>query len=169
MKKIANLDDALLYQLRQLYDGEKALADAIPKCSKKVKSIILKDELSAYLDSTQDKMLKLDRAFSYLMNEPTGGRNSVIRKMIADTHDMLSITASDETRDAVLLACIQSINNYKIAGYRTSAAFAIDLQLEAVPDLLLEILQWERETDRVLTRIGLENINLKALDGSVSQ
>lgn len=156
MKKISNLNDALTFLLRRLYDAEGMLKDAIMKCSKNVKSEMLKAELIDYADSTRNKIIKLERVFNYLMKEPGGEKNVIIRKMINDTHEMLKIVTSEETRDVMLLSCIQSINQYKMAGYRTSLAFSIELQLDTVADLLHEIVEWEKKSERVFNKIILE-------------
>lgn len=156
MKRISNLNDALTYLLRRLYDAEGMLKDAIQKCSKHVKSEMLKAELMDYADSSRNKIIKLERAFNYLMKEPAGEKNVILRKMISDTQDMLKIVTTDETRDVMLLSCIQSINQYKMAGYRTALAFSIELQLDSVVDFLHEMVEWERKAERVFSKIILE-------------
>lgn len=163
MKKISNLNDALTFLLRRLYDAEGMLKDSIQKCSKNVKSEMLKAELLDYAETTRNKIIKLERAFNYLMKEPAGEKNVILRKMISDTHDMLKIVTSDETRDVMLLSCIQSINQYKMAGYRTALAFSIELQLDTVADFLHEIVEWERKSERVFSKIILEYNHSKLL------
>lgn len=153
MKSINNLNDALIYLLKELHDGEAVLQQAIPSCSKNVMSDTLKNELNRYKEDSVDKVLKLERVFNYLMDQPTGKRNAVMRRMINDTHNMLDTTSSAEVKDIILASCIQSINCYKIAGLRTAIAFAIELQLETVPDLLQDILEAEKQTSYAMNKI----------------
>ena len=82
--------------------------------------------------------------------------------MLEETHDMLEYASTNSIRDAVMIGCIQTINHYKIAGYGTALAFAVDVKLNTVSDLLHEILEWEKETDRMLTKIALKEVNEKA-------
>ncbi|HEX5170076.1 MAG TPA: DUF892 family protein, partial [Cyclobacteriaceae bacterium] len=151
MKKISDVNEALVYILRRLYDAENVMRDAIQKCSEHARSELLKVELLEYAESARSKIIKLERSFNYLMKEPTGEKNAIIRKMINDTHEMLAITKSDETRDIMLLACMQSIIQYKVSGYRTSLALAVELQLDAVADFLHEIIEWEKKTERAFS------------------
>lgn len=158
---LRNLNEALSFQMKGMYDAERKLQREIPKCSVKVRSEALKGEIGRYIDSTDDKILKLERIFSYLMTEPSGVKNEIIDKFIEDTHKMLQYASSDDIRDVVFIACIQNINHYKIATYGTALAFAIELKLNTVADLLHEILEWEKDTDRALTKISLEEMNGK--------
>lgn len=163
MKKLSNLHEALVFQLRGLYNAERKLQKSIPPCSTHITSGTLKVEIDTYNQSSGDKLIKLERAFNYLMEEPKGRKNKVMREMIGDTRYILNLAPTDEMRDVVLAACIQNINHYKIAGYKTALAFAIELELSTVADLLHEILEWEKEMSTRLTAISLNEIFNKAI------
>jgi ferritin-like metal-binding protein YciE len=156
MKKLANVNDALVFLLKRQYDAECNLKDALTNCSKKVKSSLLKGELEDYGEISRHKIIKLERVFNYLMTEPTGEKNIIIRKMIAETHTMLDISKSDETRDVMILSCVQGINQYKIAIYRAALALAIELQLDQVTELINEIIEWERKAATVFNKTIFE-------------
>jgi ferritin-like metal-binding protein YciE len=156
MKKLANVNDALVFLLKRQYDAECTLKDALTNCSKKVKSSLLKAELEDYGEISRHKIIKLERVFNYLMTEPTGEKNIIIRKMITETHTMLDITKSDETRDVMILSCVQGINQYKIAIYRAALALSIELQLDQVTELINEIIEWERKAATVFNKTIFE-------------
>jgi ferritin-like metal-binding protein YciE len=158
---LSNLNEALAFQLKGLYDAEKKLQKAIPPCSKNIASPLLKETIDKYYESSGDKIIKLERAFNYLMTEPTGRKNEVMEKMIEDTHHVLKYAATEQMRDVVLISCIQNINHYKISGYRTALAFAIELELTTVSDLLHEILEWENQAARSLANLAVNEINQK--------
>lgn len=158
-KKLTTLNEVLAYQLEGMYDAEKKLQYAIPICSETIRlNTVLKQEIKKYGELATDKRTKLKRIFSYLLVEPFGRKNKMIDTLLKDTHEMLSYASTDHLRETILIACIQSINHYKIAGYRTALAFAIELNLETVADLLHEILQWEKETDSALTQISIKEL-----------
>lgn len=156
MKTIENLNDAITILLRGLFDAEKVLQQAIKECSTKATSTALRDELQHYGEDAEDKMLKLERIFNYLMAIPTGKRNYILRKMIEETREIMRVTKDDSIRDILLVSCVQSISNYKISGYQTALAIALDLGLEKVPDLLQEILEREIETEFTLNKLCKE-------------
>lgn len=159
---LTNLQEALTFQLKGLYDAEKQLKEAIPKCGLKASSISLRNELNNYAESIDDKLLKLERIFSYLMEEPTGRSNKIMKEFLKDTHHMLEYASGDRIRDVLIISCIQNINHYKISGYGTAQSIAMELEIATIPDLLHEILNWEKQTDRKLTQIALQEVNIKA-------
>jgi ferritin-like metal-binding protein YciE len=156
MKKLTNVNEALVFLLKRQYDAECLLKDALQACSKNVKSAMLKAELQDYGEASRHKIIKLERAFNYLMTEPTGEKNIIMRKMITETHAMLEMTKSDETRDVMILSCVQGINQYKIAIYRAALALAIEMQLDQVTEFLNEIIEWERKTATVFNKTIFE-------------
>lgn len=161
MKKLTNLNEVLTFHLESLYDAEKKLQHAIPICSESLPLGTLRDEIKKYGEGATEKRSKLKRIFSYLLVQPFKRKNNVINSMLKETHDMLDHAATDHLREIVLLACIQSINHYKMAGYNTALAFALELNLDTVADLLHEILAWEKETNAALTKIAFEELNKK--------
>lgn len=161
-KPIVSLREGLIYHLRGLYDAEHQIQKAIPLCIEVAETPALKSEMKKYATRTGDKIMKLQRVFSYLMAEPEGRKSGVMEELIHDTHFMLEHTESAPIRDAMLIACLQNTNHYKIAGYGTAAAFARELNLDNGIDLLEEILAWEKQTDRNLSAIAMESVNAKA-------
>ncbi|MDN3690250.1 ferritin-like domain-containing protein [Cyclobacterium jeungdonense] len=161
-KALSNLQEALGYQLKNLYDAEKKIQKALPECSEKATSPRLQKELKNYLESTFDKINKLERVFNYLMDSPTGRENLIMDKMLEDTHHILKISSSDELRDVLITSCLQNIIHYKIAGYGSAHAMAMELDLRTVTDLLHEVLMWEKQSDQVLTSIAVKELNVKA-------
>ena len=159
--KLTSLNELLAYQLEGMYDAEKKLQQDLPVCTEGIKLDALKQEVIKYGELSTDKRTKLKRMFSYLLVERFGRKNKVIDSLLKETQKMLSCASTDHIRDAVTLACIQSINHYKIANYNTALAFAIELNLETVADLLHEILVWEKETAAALTKIAFEELNKK--------
>ena len=63
----------------------------------------------------------------------------------------------------MLIGNLQAINHYKISTYGTAKAFATLLELQKVVDLLQEMLEWEKETDRAFTKIAMKEVNEKAV------
>lgn len=158
---VSNLPQALAHQLKGLYDAEKKLLKALPVCSKGITSSVLRNEVVRYAANGEDRLIKLERIFNFLVEEPEGIRNHIIEQLIDETHVMLKQTAPGLVGDVMFISCVQNIVHYKITGYRTALVVAEELQLDPVPDLLLQILEWEKETDLALSKISVEEMNLK--------
>jgi ferritin-like metal-binding protein YciE len=163
-KPIVSLREGLIYHLRGLFDAEHQIQRAIPLCIEVAQTPELKREMRKYATKTGEKIMKLERVFNYMMAEPGGRKSRVMEELINDTHFMLERTDSAPIRDAMLIACMQNTNHYKIAGYGTAVAFARNLNLDIGIDLLEEVLSWEKETNRNLSSIALESVNEKALE-----
>ncbi len=160
-KRITELKDVLSHGINLLYNGEKQLKLALADCIELPASAKLKDLLVHYLQQIDDKLLKLQRVFNYLMEEPSTRPNKVMDKMIAETHQMLDVS-SPAVKDAVLVSCIRSVVSYKIAGYKIARTFAMELEMGVVTELMDEILTWEKEAERELEKIAVLEVNVRA-------
>jgi ferritin-like metal-binding protein YciE len=163
MKKLTSLLELLAYQLEAMYDAEKKLQHTLPVFYETIKSAAIKQEVKKYTEIASDKRTKLKRIFSYLLVERFGRKNEVIDSLLHDTQETLSFASTDHLRETALLTCIQNINNYKMASYHTAEIIAIELNLETVADLLHEILEWEKETDRAMTKIAIEELRYESI------
>lgn len=169
-KKINTIQDALAYQVKGLVYAETKVRSEFEACRAQITSADVKTEVQKYINSTDNKLLKLERTFNYLMQEFASRKNAVITKLIEETQYMLSNTPSAHLKDILMVACIQNINAYKIASYRSAYLFAVELELDPVADLLQQILDWEVETGKTLGSLAIHEFNkidttLKAEEG----
>lgn len=156
---ITTLQGALAYQLQGLSYAEKKVQKEFNACSHHLTSVKLKNEIEKYIDSSDSKLLKLERIFNYLMQEPTKRKNQVIDKLLDETHEMLSYTSSPHLKDILMISCIQNICAYKISGYKTASMFSVELELDTVTDLIQHILEWETQTSKTLAILALEEFS----------
>ena len=159
-RKIIDLNGALAYQANQLFKAEKQLRDGLATCLAHVSSDRLSDEISKYVQSIDDKALKLERVFNYLLEEPSSKLNKVVGAMIEETHHVLELASSDAIRDAILISCLRSMISYKTAGYRNARIFALELELEVVSGILEDIIEWEQAADAGLTNLAVNEVNV---------
>lgn len=153
-KKVSNLHQALTFHLEGLYDVEKRLQKEIPKCAERVSSPVLQQIMKSYAKGSKERRLKLKRIFTYLLAGPYGRRCRVIDRMLKEAHETLDMVSADDLRDIMFQSCMQAIVHYKISSYNSAMAFALELDLNEVGDLLEEILETERETVRKLNGLG---------------
>ena len=162
MNTISNLKDALLYQINGLYNAELQLQKSLLKSISLIDPSILKDELRRYVDRSQDKIIHLEDTLGHLLQKPVIERNEVLAQMINEAMAELHHTSGPRLRNVVLIGAIQKICHYKISAYGTARAIAEELNLNAVPEILGQIVEWEKEADRRLTWLAVEKINRKA-------
>ena len=157
--KINSLNDALAFLLQGLYFAETKLKEEFPTCCGQITSVRISNEINNYTSNADDKLLKLERVFNYLMKEPLTRPNEVINELMRETHQMLDSTNSSHLRDILSIGCIQNINAYKIANYRSAYMIAVELELDIATDLLQQILEWEIVTGKVLAELSIEEFN----------
>lgn len=158
-KTITTLQEALAYQLKGLVYAETKVRDEFEICSQQLTSPELRVEIQRYVGNADNKLQKLDRIFNYLMQEPRSRKNEVVARMIAETHHLLDLTSSGHLRDILMVGCIQSINAYKIAAYRTAYLYTLELELDTAADLAQQILEWELETSKTLATLSIHEFN----------
>jgi ferritin-like metal-binding protein YciE len=82
-----------------------------------------------------------------------------VDELITETRLMLSSAVSENLKDLLTVGCIQNINAYKIACYRSAYLMAVELELDTATDLLQQVLEWEVETSKILARLSIEEFN----------
>jgi len=157
--KITSLNDALAFQLQGLYFTETRLKEEFPSCCSEITSRKIRNEIESYTGGADSKMLKLERVFNYLMTEPLSRKNPAINDLMNETHQILSATTSTHLRDILAISCLQKINAYKIAGYRSAYMFAVELELDTATDLLQQILESEIDSSRSFSALAIEEFN----------
>lgn len=155
-KQLTTLNDILAYQLRGMYDAEQKLRTEVPPCCSCASFIHLQNEIEKYIEQSSNKIIKLERIFNYLMEEPTGYHNSIIDKMLEDINSITANVVSPRLRDVMVTSSLLAINHYKLGIYSCCQLIALEMEVETVSDLLAEIVNWEKETNRALSRIALE-------------
>jgi ferritin-like metal-binding protein YciE len=157
--KIKTLQEALAYQLQGLSYAETKVRDEFERCSSRIASADVKREIKKYIGHADNKVLKLERIFNYLMQECEPRKNEVINTLIQETHAMMDAVSASHLKDVVVVACLQNINAYKIANYKTAYLFAVELELDTAADLLQQIMEWELETAKSLNSLSIHEFN----------
>jgi ferritin-like metal-binding protein YciE len=157
--KITTLQEALAFQLQGLHFAEANVRREFNSCSHHLTSVKLKAEIIKYMESSEDKTLKLERIFNYLMQESMSRKNTVIINLMHETEQMLSLADSAHLKDILMISCIQNICAYKISSYKAAYLISVELELDIASDLLQDILEWEIETNKVLSVLAIEEFN----------
>lgn len=158
-KNIKTLEDALAFLLDGLLSIEKRAGKEFTMCSAQITSSEVRSEIQRYIERGEEKILKLNRLFSYLMREPSTKRNEVIEQMLLETHHLLEYAVTADLKDTLMISCIQKINAYKLSSYRTAYRFAVALDLDTPSEILFEIIQWEVQTSELMAELSIRNFS----------
>ena len=98
--ELDNLRLLFLKELRDLYDAEKQITEALPKLIQAAHHGELKNALQEHLSVTKHQISRLDRIFGQLREKPTGETCKGMKGLIKEGDEMVSSGGSPSTVDA---------------------------------------------------------------------
>jgi ferritin-like metal-binding protein YciE len=160
-----NLREALVDEIRDLYNAEKQLTKALPKMAKGATSEELREAFESHLEETEGQVTRLERVFELLDEKPRGKHCAGMAGIIEEGSEKLQEDAEDSVMDAMLIAGAQKVEHYEIGAYGTAIAWAEALELSEVAQVLQETLAEEKAADEKLSALAESGINDAATAG----
>ncbi|WP_042701715.1 ferritin-like domain-containing protein [Azospirillum sp. B506] len=157
------MQDLLIEDLRDIYHAEKQIAKALPKMAKAASSDQLRQAFETHLEQTHGQIERLQQVFEELDTRPRGKHCDAMEGLISEAQEMLEMGLAPEVQDAALIAAAQKVEHYEIASYGTLHAYATACGLDRVAQLLEETLQEEKDTDTLLNKLAIGDVNKKAM------
>lgn len=168
-----NLNQLLIFELHQLLDAELQLVEVLPALAKMASNTQLKHALRDHLSETKNQVNRLKQIFNLLEISPNGNVRCIgMEGLIAECQQLLSNKLDNTVKDAFIILSAQRVEHYEIACYGTVKAFANQLDLDEIANLLGETLDEESNLDKLLTRIAegtffTAGINKQAADAEM--
>jgi ferritin-like metal-binding protein YciE len=162
---VNTLRDALVEEIKDLYNAERQLTKALPKLAKAACNDELRAAFESHLEETEEHITRLERVFELLDEKPRGKHCAGIAGIIEEGNDTIQEDMEDAVLDACLIAGAQRAEHYEIGAYGTAIAWAEALDLSEVCDILNETLAEEKAADEKLTAIAESGINDAATAG----
>ena len=158
-------------QLRDIYDAEKQITEALPKMAKAAHSDELKAAFEQHLRQTEGHIERLDKIFDGLGEKPTGVKCEAMEGLIEEGEEIVEKRGESYVKDAALIAAAQRVEHYEISAYGTARTYATMVGMTDTAALLKKTLDEESKTDEKLTDLaegGLlsSGINEKAMQRS---
>ena len=163
MPKVNNVEDLLLFEIRDLYDTEHRIASALPKMATMASHPQLKAAFEMHLEQTEGQIRRLEQVFKLLGQPPKKKTCEGIKGIIAEGQEVLKMDMEPHVKDAALIGAAQRVEHYEIAGYGCARTFASLIGNSAAADLLQETLDEEIDTDEKLTQLAEVAVNPQAL------
>jgi ferritin-like metal-binding protein YciE len=159
--KLENLQQLYLKELRDLYDAEKQITEALPKLIDAASNPELKNGLQEHLNVTNTQISRLERIFQSLNEKPTGETCKGMKGVIKEGDEIVSAGGDPATVDAGIISAAQRVEHYEMAGYGTVRTYAKLLGQQEHANLLQQTLQEEEQADKTLTQIA-NTVNVEA-------
>ncbi len=158
-----SLSDLFLEQIRDLYDAEQRLCDALSEMAEAASSPALRSAFNMHLSETKEHVRRLEKVFGMLGVEPERETCDAMKGLLKEGKGAIDAQGDDAVRDAALIAAAQRVEHYEISGYGSARAFARRLGLEQAANLLQQTLDEEGAADKKLTEIAETSVNAQAV------
>ena len=113
--ELDNLQLLFLKELRDLYDAEKQITNALPELIKAAHHTELKDALADHLDVTKQQIARLDRIFLQLKEKPTGETCKGMKGLLKEGDEIVSTGGAPGAIDAGIISAAQRVEHYEMA------------------------------------------------------
>lgn len=157
--KYESLRELLEHEVKDLYDAEQRLTDALPKLADRATDPSLKKAFQNHLRETERQVERLESIFEHLGMEPDRETCDAMVGLIKEGSKTLDAEGDRAVLDAALIAAAQRVEHYEIAAYGTARCFARQLGDEYVAELLGQTLKEEKAADEKLTQIAEASVN----------
>ena len=179
MEKLNDLRELLKHELNDLYSAEVQMIEALPDMIKNASHKELKKALSGHLKVTNTQKTRLDKVrtllndgktvkkekgfFASLFSGKEGEEHcKAMEGLIKEAQTIMGDDMTPEVKDAAIIAAAQKVEHYEISSYGTAKAFAMQLGLKEVANLLNTTLDEEYAADDSLTKLAVGKVNLEA-------
>lgn len=159
-----NIRALLLAELREIHAAEQRVIQALPAFAETATSEPLRRAIERHLIETNDRIVRLDRIFEHL-GEPAEGQVSMaVEGIVGEAQKALQGGLEPNVLDLALIAAMQKIAHYEIAGYGTMSAWSRLCDLHDVHGILEQSLEEQKAINALYTRIALSDIEFEQTD-----
>jgi ferritin-like metal-binding protein YciE len=171
METINDLEDLLVHHLQNLYAAEDHILQSMPQVIEKANHKSLKNALRHHLDLTNEQKRRLEQIINILNDKATdrsskaklgSGTSKGMAGLVDEVEELLELNIDKDVIDAAIISYVQKIEHYEICAYGTALAFAKQLHLHKVEQLLKETLDEEYDADDLLTALATSSYNKEA-------
>ena len=158
-----SLNDLYMDELKDLYDAEHQIKEALPKMAQAAHNPDLKAAFEEHLRQTEGHIGRLEQVFRSCGETAERKTCPGMKGIIAEGQEKMKHAQSDrDTLDAGLIAAAQHVEHYEMAGYGCVRTWARELGHHDQAQLLQQTLDEEGETDKRLTMLAESRINREA-------
>ncbi len=148
--------ELLIDQIRDLYNAESQVVGTMPELAVAATNEALHDLLERQEGISLDQKHRLKEAAELLGESPEGDICKAMKGLIDGGNKHIEKATEDRTRNLILVAHVNRIYHYEIAGYGFATALSKQLGREEVTALLSQSLQEEKAGASVLAQTAVE-------------
>ena len=157
-----SMDDLLEHQLKDLYDAEHRVHQDLPSTIEAVQHPELKTKFQAYHAGCERRVARAEEMFSKFGRSPERETCEGTKGLLKEVADAVGADGDKDVRDAAIIAGMQRVAHYQIAGYGSARNIARRTGNEYVAELCQQSLDEAYDIDRSLTDIATSAVNVAA-------
>jgi len=158
---ISNLEDLYFSELQELHSAEAQFCSMLQRLPRTLPNEVLERTLTGYATEIRTRREDLERIIRGDGFDPREHPDQAMQALLHETRKMAKVSGTS-TRAAALIASIQRVLHYKIAGYGTVATYAQTLGRIDEASRLAEYSDRDKSVDQELTSIAKELVNQQA-------
>jgi ferritin-like metal-binding protein YciE len=160
---IQTLRDLYIAELRDLYDVEQHVLQALPAISAKATSAELRRLLDTHVSETRIHVQRLEMLFGEHGITTDNPSSDAIDGLIAETHRRLAHARPGPVLDSAIIAAVQRIEHYEMAAYGCARSYADALDDVQGMRVLQQTLNEEGDLDHRLTQLAEQELTRAAV------
>jgi len=157
------LEELFVDELKDIYSAENQIVKALPKMARAASSPELKRAFERHLEETRRHVERLEQIAGELDIKLTGKKCHGMEGLIEEGKEIMEEDLEENAIDAGLIGAAQKVEHYEIAAYGTARAHAVMLGYNKIARVLQQTLNEEAATDKKLTQIAENVINVEAV------
>jgi ferritin-like metal-binding protein YciE len=158
---IANLHDLFEHELKDIYDAESKLVDALKKQAAETTDPTVRAGFQAHQKETERQKERLERVFDIWGKEPDRGEGcDGIDGLLEEHKSFKDHSPRPEILDIFNLSAAQKVERYEITAYTSLVQIADWLGLDDAAELLNQNLQEEERMLEKLVDLGDDTARL---------
>src|SRR5256885_36490 len=110
---IRTFEDLFLEEIKDLYDAEHQLTEALPKMAKAANAADLKNAFTSHLKETEGHVKRLEQVFMGLGKSPTRKACQAMKGLVREGSDIIDENMDPEIKDAALISAAQRVEHYE--------------------------------------------------------
>lgn len=144
----------LAHELKDLYDAEFQILDALPKVIEQATDLDLKKALEEHRRETENHVTRLEDCFNMLEMKPERIHCDGMGGVLKEGEHVLKGEMDSGVKDDALIGACQRVEHYEMAAYGCARDHAKVLGFMEIAKLLDATLQEEGTADHTLTKIA---------------
>jgi ferritin-like metal-binding protein YciE len=159
---VKSLEDLFYETLKDIYYAEKKLVRTLPKMAKKAVAPELKEAIEEHLTETETQVERLEQIFETMGKRAVAKKCEAMDGILKEADEVSAEIEDEDTLDAAIISSAQTVEHYEIARYGTLCAWADELGMDDVMELLQTTLDEERQADEKLSALADNSVNQRA-------